>query len=114
MMNSKFVQPIKKGTFVSMYVGEIINTEEAERRGEFYDCSGITYLFDLDFECQDNPYTVDAAYIGNISHFMNHSCRPNLAVFGCFVNCLDKDLPKLALFAERDIEKVDMRHSTFP
>lgn len=29
------------------YVGEVITSEEAERRGQFYDNKGITYLFDL-------------------------------------------------------------------
>ena len=32
-----------------------------------------TYLFDLDFNRGDqNLYTVDAAFYGNLSHFINH------------------------------------------
>jgi len=89
-----------------MYVGEILTTAEAERRGKKYDEEGTTYLFDLDFNSTDNPYTVDARYKGNVSHFINHSCDPNLAVYGVWVDCLDVNLPKLALFAERDIAKV--------
>ena len=70
------------------------------------DAEGRTYLFDLDFDKgQDNPYTVDAANIGNVAHFVNHSCDPNLAVFNVWINCLDPDLPRLALFAVRDIIK---------
>ena len=73
---------------------------------KFSDAEGRTYLFDLDFDKgQDNPYTVDAAHFGNVAHFINHSCDPSLAVFNVWINCLDPDLPRLALFAVRDIVK---------
>ncbi len=41
------MENIKRGTFISEYVGEIITNEEAERRGMIYDSDGMTYLFDL-------------------------------------------------------------------
>lgn len=50
---------------------KIITTDEAERRGHIYDRQGSTYLFDLDYV--EDVYTVDAAHLGNISHFVNHS-----------------------------------------
>ena len=72
----------------------------------FLDAEGRTYLFDLDFNSgSENPYTVDAANYGNVAHFVNHSCDPNLAVFNVWVNCLDPDMPKLCMFALRDIIK---------
>ena len=41
----------------------------------FSDEEGRTYLFDLDFNSgANNPYTIDAAFYGNVSHFINHSC----------------------------------------
>ncbi len=114
-----------------MYVGEIIKDAEADKRGKTYDQEGSTYLFDLDFNETDGvdcPYVVDAKRFGNISHFFNHSCDPNLAVYGMiqcnliiilyiiliihyyltgvWSDCLDPNLPKLALFAVRDIAKV--------
>ena len=103
----KTLKAIKKGTFVTEYVGEVITSEEAEKRGKKYDAAGKTYLFDLDYNETEGqcPYTVDAAMYGNISHFINHSCDPNLAVYGIWINCLDPNLPKLALFATRDIAK---------
>jgi len=106
----KSIKKIKKGSFVCLYVGEIIRTEEADRRGKAYDAEGCTYLFDLDFNETDEggddcPYTVDAAKFGNISHFINHSCDPNLDVYGVWSNCLDVNLPMLALFAARTIQK---------
>lgn len=50
---------------------QIITTDEAEKRGQVYDRQGSTYLFDLDYV--EDVYTVDAAHLGNISHFVNHS-----------------------------------------
>ncbi|XP_012280614.1 histone-lysine N-methyltransferase SUV39H2 isoform X1 [Orussus abietinus] len=103
----KTLNTIKKGTFVTQYVGEVITSEEAEKRGAEYDAAGRTYLFDLDYNETEGqcPYTVDAAMYGNISHFINHSCDPNLAVYAVWINCLDPNLPKLALFATKDIKQ---------
>lgn len=102
----KTLRRVHYGEFVCEYVGEVISFEEAEKRGQGYDAQGRTYLFDLDFNSDnDFPYTVDAATYGNVSHFINHSCEPNLAVWAVWVNCLDPNLPKLALFATREIER---------
>ncbi|XP_031779783.1 histone-lysine N-methyltransferase SUV39H2 isoform X2 [Nasonia vitripennis] len=103
----KTLRVIKKGTFVIQYVGEVITNEEAEKRGKEYDAAGRTYLFDLDYNETEGqcPYTVDAAIYGNISHFINHSCDPNLAVYAVWIDCLDPNLPKLALFATKDIKQ---------
>ncbi|XP_064631854.1 histone-lysine N-methyltransferase SUV39H2-like [Lineus longissimus] len=101
----KALQKIKKGTFVMEYVGEVITSEEAEGRGHIYDAEGMTYLFDLDFNDGDNPFTVDARNYGNVSHFVNHSCEPNMAVYGVWINTLDPSLPRIALFSTRDILK---------
>jgi len=103
----KTLENIKKGTFVVEYVGEVISNEEAEERGRKYDAEGRTYLFDLDFNKgqEDNPYTVDAAHYGNVAHFINHSCDPNLATFNVWIDCLDPDLPRIAFFTVRDIVK---------
>lgn len=78
----KTLQSIKPNTFVTEYVGEVITSEEAEKRGKSYDEEGETYLFDLDFD-DDQMFTIDAKNYGNISHFFNHSvsanasCNPN-------------------------------------
>ncbi|XP_028850281.1 histone-lysine N-methyltransferase SUV39H1-A [Denticeps clupeoides] len=95
------LERICKNAFVMEYVGEIITTEEAEKRGEAYDRQGATYLFDLDYV--DDVFTVDAAHYGNISHFVNHSCNPNLQVYNVFIDNLDERLPRIAFFATRSI-----------
>lgn len=100
----KTEQKIRQGQFLCQYVGEVITFEEAEKRGREYDANGLTYLFDLDFNSVENPYVVDAAHLGNVSHFINHSCDPNLGVWAVWADCLDPNLPMLALFATRDIE----------
>ncbi|XP_022099527.1 histone-lysine N-methyltransferase SUV39H2-like [Acanthaster planci] len=101
----KTLKSIKKNAFVMEYVGEVITNEEAERRGQIYDANGRTYLFDLDYNDGDCPFTVDAGRYGNVSHFVNHSCDPNLVVYGVWVNTLDPRLPRIALFASRDIKE---------
>ena len=74
-----------RGTFIDLYLGEVITTKEATKR--FISVSQDSksdigsYLFDLDFnydsgtECE---FTLDAYRYGNVSHFFNHSCSPNL------------------------------------
>eukprot|EP00106_Octopus_bimaculoides_P015504 XP_014782946.1 PREDICTED: histone-lysine N-methyltransferase ASHH1-like [Octopus bimaculoides] len=91
--------------FLLSFLSQVITNEEAERRGKRYDAEGRTYLFDLDYNDGDCPFTVDAGYYGNVSHFVNHSCDPNLEVFGVWINTLDPRLPRIALFAKRDIAK---------
>lgn len=55
----KALEKIKEGSFVVQYVGEVITSDEAEKRGKKYDADGRTYLFDLDFnDGDDNLYTV--------------------------------------------------------
>lgn len=101
------LEKIKKGTFVMEYVGEVITNEEAEQRGKAYDAAGRTYLFDLDYDEKECLYTVDATYYGNVAHFMNHSCDPNLVVYGVWINNLDPKMPRLAFFAAKDIKKLE-------
>ena len=48
---------------------------------------------------------MDAAFYGNLSHFINHSCDPNLNIFNVYVNCLDPNMPQLCLFAKKEIKK---------
>lgn len=100
-------EDIPKATFVTEYVGEMISSEVAERRGMRYDRSRVSYLMDLDVEGRDNRYwsvfhtlflfslhflcliedhlcftlSIDAMIQGNTSRFFNHSCLPNLVIY---------------------------------
>ncbi|XP_052902995.1 histone-lysine N-methyltransferase Su(var)3-9-like isoform X1 [Anopheles moucheti] len=95
---------IAEGQYISEYCGEVISYDEAEKRGREYDAVGRTYLFDLDFNGTDNPYTLDAARYGNVTRFFNHSCDPNCGIWSVWIDCLDPYLPRLAFFALRRIE----------
>ncbi|XP_034112710.2 histone-lysine N-methyltransferase Su(var)3-9 isoform X2 [Drosophila albomicans] len=96
---------LRKGEYVCEYVGEIITTDEANERGKIYDDRGRTYLFDLDYNTTaESEYTIDAANYGNISHFINHSCDPNLAVFPCWIDHLNVAMPHLVFFTLRYIK----------
>uniref|UniRef100_A0A182P928 protein-synthesizing GTPase n=1 Tax=Anopheles epiroticus TaxID=199890 RepID=A0A182P928_9DIPT len=95
---------IYEGQYISEYCGEVISYDEAEKRGREYDAVGRTYLFDLDFNDTDNPYTLDAARYGNVTRFFNHSCDPNCGIWPVWIDCLDPYLPRLAFFALRRIE----------
>ena len=95
---------LRKGEYVSEYMGEIITSEEANERGKQYDAIGRTYLFDLDYNNTDSIYTIDAAVHGNIGHFFNHSCDPNVSVFPFWIDNLDINMPRLAFFTLRPIK----------
>ena len=99
------LQRIPSGTFVCEYTGEVIPTDEAERRGVEYDKGGFSTLFDLDSAgdaaCE---YTIDATYRSGVASFLNHSCAPNLAQTSVWVDTASLALPRIAFFALRDIE----------
>lgn len=85
-------EDIPKGTRVAEYVGEKINSEEAERRETINDEKGVTYIF-----CLDEEYCIDGAVGGNDSRFINHSCEPN-----CDYAIEDG---RIFYYANRDIKK---------
>lgn len=80
--------PIRAGTFICEYAGEVIPSARVEELGEHED----EYLFDstriyqqLDIFPSDteapkipSPLYVTARNEGNVARFMNHSCSPNV------------------------------------
>jgi [histone H3]-lysine9 N-trimethyltransferase SUV39H len=90
------LEPIPAGAYVVDYVGEVLTAKDGDKRGRIYDSIGMSYLFDMnepdetdeyDMMVQKSAYEdffplcVDAAYYGNESRFINHSCEPNLKSF---------------------------------
>jgi len=96
-------QDIKKGQFVSEYTGEVITVKEAEQRLKTK-YSLLDHMWNLDFnDPNDYKYIIDGSHYANFTYFINHSCNANLNLFAVWINCLDLNLPHLALFASRDI-----------
>ncbi|KAJ2800854.1 hypothetical protein H4R20_003905 [Coemansia guatemalensis] len=97
---------IARGTFIGEYVGELISFEEAEERGLADSAMGLTYLFDVDMACTGGEvadFSIDAKMQGNITHFFNHSCQPNMVTHPVYVEHRDPRLHRMAFFAACDI-----------
>jgi SET domain-containing protein len=58
-------EPIKKGTFIIEYVGELLTADQADERGG-------QYLFEI-----NSRWTIDGRSRSNLARYINHSCRPN-------------------------------------
>ncbi|XP_057872607.1 histone-lysine N-methyltransferase SUVR5 isoform X1 [Cryptomeria japonica] len=104
------VQTILRGTFICEYLGEVLNDQEANKRGERYDNEGCSYLYDIDahIDASDlgdgvQPYVIDATKYGNVARFINHSCSPNLVNYQVLVESMDCQLAHIGLYASRDI-----------
>lgn len=97
------LEPIPKGRFVCEYAGEILDFREACRRTHLQTSNDSNYIIAIREHASDEQIIetfVDPTYIGNIGRFLNHSCEPNLFMVPVRI---DSVVPKLALFATRDI-----------
>lgn len=94
-------EDVKKLTFVCEYAGEVVGVSEAGRRLGSGD-GGMNYLIVLREHCATGVVLtcVDPRCMGNVGRFANHSCDPNLLMVPVRV---DNSIPRLALFARRDI-----------
>ena len=106
-------ESIRNGQFVDCYLGEIITSEEANRRREGSQKKDI-YLFALDKFTDRNsfdprlrgdPLEVDGEFLSGPTRFINHSCDPNMRIFARVGDHAEKHVHDLALFAVRDIPR---------
>ncbi|VDN11171.1 unnamed protein product [Dibothriocephalus latus] len=58
-----------------LYIGDLIDEEEANRRLRIAHENNITNYYMMQM---DSQRIIDAGPKGNLSRFMNHSCDPNL------------------------------------
>ncbi|TMW46477.1 hypothetical protein DOY81_008445, partial [Sarcophaga bullata] len=65
---------ILPGEFIMEYVGEVIDTEEFEKRRIMYSQDKNRHYY---FMALRSDAIIDATIKGNISRFINHSCDPN-------------------------------------
>ncbi|KAM8848548.1 histone-lysine N-methyltransferase, H3 lysine-36 specific-like isoform 2-T3 [Synchiropus picturatus] len=92
------VADIKKGAFVSEYVGEVIDEEECRARIRHAQENDICNFYMLTL---DKDRIIDAGPKGNEARFMNHSCQPNCETQKWTVN----GDTRVGLFALEDIPK---------
>lgn len=97
------------GEFIDTYLGEVITSEEADRREEEVGKMKNSYFFTLDkFKgdqglMAEDCYVVDGQYMGGPTRFINHSCEPNCKQYVVSYNKNDLRLYNLAFFAYENI-----------
>ena len=72
-------QDIPKNKRIIFYAGEKISNKESLKRERRYIKNGHIWCFKL-----TNRTVIDAAVGGNVSRFINHSCKPN-----CYIEVKD-------------------------
>ncbi|KAG9053195.1 hypothetical protein FS842_008534 [Serendipita sp. 407] len=92
-------QPIAKGKVIGVFTGDLIeDTDDVVDH----------WSFDLDWLGGENKWRVSSKDCGNWSRFLNHSCYPNLRVYGVIYDCVWEDPTdvrhRLAFVATKDIE----------
>lgn len=91
----KITQPIKAGTFILEYVGEVVSEKEFKHRMQ------TTYANDTHHYCLnlDRGLVIDGHRMGGDCRFVNHSCEPNCEMQKWGVN----GQYRMALYALEDI-----------
>ena len=95
-------EPITKNTRIIDYAGELVRNDESEAREERYLAEGCIWVFRV-----NGRWSRDAAVGGNLSRFINHSCRPN-----CWIEVVDKTIWIRASRSIRKGEELTYDYST--
>ncbi|KAF7513409.1 hypothetical protein GJ744_009830 [Endocarpon pusillum] len=103
-------EPIKKGQFIDVYLGELLSTKAIEEYENASTEMSSSYVFSLDF-FGPASYHIQGLHFGSPTRFINHSCKPNTRTFTVMMNHADQKVYKLAYFAIRDIPA--MKEITF-
>ncbi|XP_077988570.1 histone-lysine N-methyltransferase SETMAR-like [Glandiceps talaboti] len=99
----KALENIPRNRFVCEYAGEVLGYKEAHRRAVNMTEDDPNYILILKEHLQNGKVIktcVDPTYVGNVGRYINHSCDPNLYMVAVRI---DNEVPKLALFAKREI-----------
>lgn len=90
-------KPIKRGTFICLYAGEYITTEEANDRWSKTEHKAGEGNYILTLRLPGQRIHIDPRHKGNVGRFFNHSCDPS-----CVVQVVrwggDSTWPRAAIF----------------
>ncbi|KAF8136787.1 hypothetical protein EV363DRAFT_1211859 [Boletus edulis] len=97
---------VPRGKIIGTYAGVLVRRDEVDELPEEHH----GYLFDLDStevrnsENLGEKYTVDSYECGNWTHFVNHSCSPNMEVYCVVYDTIPYvNMPYVAFVASTDI-----------
>ena len=108
------LEDLRRGQFIDTYRGEIITSEEADRRAQsLTEEENNNFFFDFDKFKTERPeaydperaYVCDGRYYGSPARFFNHSCDPNCAIYTVSYNHNDRNIYELAFFATEDVPR---------
>ncbi|CAJ0943670.1 unnamed protein product, partial [Mesorhabditis belari] len=89
-------EPVNKDELIGEYVGEVLDEDEANRRGLIYDKTGVSYLFRLNKE-----ETVDPCILGSTMRFANHKSGREA---NCYVKTpLVDGVHRIGVFASQNL-----------
>ncbi|KAI8823659.1 uncharacterized protein EV422DRAFT_521890 [Fimicolochytrium jonesii] len=88
--------PIRAGSFVIEYCGEVITSTMFKKRTQEYDKEGVKHFYFMSLKANE---FIDAGRKGNVSRFMNHSCDPNCALHKWIVG----ERWRIGMFTLKDI-----------
>ncbi|XP_053674364.1 nuclear receptor binding SET domain protein [Anopheles nili] len=88
---------LQSGQFIIEYIGEVINSQEFDRRIKAMQSSKEENFY---FFTVEPDMTIDAGPKGNVARFINHSCEPNCETQKWTIG----ELRVIGLFAIKDIK----------
>jgi SET domain-containing protein len=95
-------EPINKNKRIIDYGGELVRNDQSEAREERYLAEGCIWVFRI-----NRVWSRDATVGGNISRYINHSCRPN-----CWIEIVGKTIWIRAAKSIRKGEELTFDYST--
>ncbi|KAE8713850.1 Histone-lysine N-methyltransferase, H3 lysine-9 specific SUVH1 [Hibiscus syriacus] len=105
--------PIRAGTFICEYAGEVIDETNARQDGEneyVFHTSRLYKSFKWNFESEStedfdipSPVIISSKNSGNVARFMNHSCSPNVFWQPIMYESNNEAFLHIAFFAKKHI-----------